>query len=112
MDPVQRANEPTMAELVEAVRERVERTSDAPLGSFEARVVRNVLLIVERELDLGPAAAFAHRQRLAGFGATDDRELAAAIRSGEHDARFAELCDVLLKSAEDRLRINNPRWLA
>ena len=47
-------NAPTIAELVEAVRERMDQATDRPVAGFEARVIRNVLAIVERELRLGP----------------------------------------------------------
>ena len=52
---------------------------------FEARVARNALGIVERELRLGPAIAAAHAARLAGLGFADDAALAAAIRAGALD---------------------------
>ena len=49
---------------------------------FTGRVARNVLLMVERELRLGPAMAEAHAARLAALGFDDDRQLAGALRSG------------------------------
>ena len=49
---------------------------------FEARVARNALRRVERELRLGPAIAAAHAARLRGLGFADDAALAAAIRAG------------------------------
>ena len=53
---------PTAAELVEAVREHLDGVMERSEGGagFEARVARNALAIVERELRLGPALAAAH----------------------------------------------------
>lgn len=106
-----RPSEPTIAELIEAIRERLETAVENPLGGFEARVARNVAAIIERELELGPAADAAHVARLRAFGVERDRDLAARIRQGELDDRSVELRRALLESAEDRLRIDNPRWL-
>lgn len=102
---------PTSAEMVEAVRERMEAAIDRPVGGFEARVVRNVLAIVEREFALGPDVAVDRSVLLDDFGAADDEALAAAIRSGAHDDHAAELRARLLALAEAQLAIDNPRWL-
>ncbi|HVT41730.1 MAG TPA: phosphotransferase, partial [Acidimicrobiales bacterium] len=54
---------PTAAELVEAVREYVEKgvmAGSSGSAQFEARVARNALGVVERELHLGPAIVAAH----------------------------------------------------
>ena len=101
---------PTMAELVEAVRERLDRAVDEPVGGFEARVVRNVLAIIERELELGPDIDRRRAELTAMFGAADDEALAAAIRAGTLDHRAAELRKELLELAELQLRVDNPRW--
>lgn len=102
---------PSSAELIEAVRERMEAAIDRPIGGFEARVVRNVLAIVERELSLGPDVAVDRSVLLADFGAVDEVDLAAAIRSGAHDDHVTELRARLLALAELQLAIDNPRWL-
>jgi hypothetical protein len=99
-----------MAELVEATRERMERVDDAPIGGFEARVIRNVLAIVERELELGPGVEQQRAETMARHGAVDEEDLAAAIRSGVHDDRIDELRGELLALAERQLDIDNPRW--
>lgn len=101
---------PTMAELIEATRERMERVGDAPIGTFEARVIRNVLAIVERELALGPGVEQQRAETMARHGAVDEEDLAAAIRSGSHDDRIEELRGELLALAERQLSIDNPRW--
>lgn len=102
---------PTTAELIEAVRERMDDATERPVGGFEARVVRNVLAIVERDLDLGPAVRERRAALLAAFGAEDDEGLAAAIRAGERDGSEAELRAELLEMAVAQLAIDNPRWL-
>ncbi len=102
---------PTVAELIEAMRERMDAATDRPVGGFEARVVRNVLAIIERELELGPAVAEQRSALLTEFGAADDESLAAAIRSGSHDDVVPALRQQLLALAEAQLGIDNPRWL-
>ncbi|MGI9645303.1 MAG: DUF6285 domain-containing protein [Ilumatobacteraceae bacterium] len=105
---------PTAAELVEAVREWLERdlysTAEGRLR-FHTRVAVNVLGIVERELELGPAQAEAHRARLDQLGVADDAELAAAIRRGDFDDRLTELRQLLRETTDDKLRVANPRYL-
>ncbi len=101
---------PTIAELVEAVRERLDEAIERPLGGFEARVVRNVLAIIERELEFGDAVEDRHLSILASYEASDDEALAASIRSGNLDQRAATLRADLLALAEAQLAIDNPRW--
>jgi aminoglycoside phosphotransferase (APT) family kinase protein len=107
---------PTAAELVEAVREYLERkvmeTSEGAV-KFEARVARNVLRTAERQLQLGPAIADAHRARLAALGFEDDAALAAAIRSGKlaGDAEWAATGEALAAAARDQLLVANPGHL-
>lgn len=106
--------ETTTAELVEAVREfltdQVMTSVEGPLG-FHARVAANVLGIVERELELGPALAKASVTEWEQFGVTSSTELAAMIRSGDLDHRTDELRAALLRLATGKLEITNPRWI-
>ncbi|HXZ62516.1 MAG TPA: DUF6285 domain-containing protein, partial [Acidimicrobiales bacterium] len=105
---------PTAAELVEAVREYLE---DSVMGRtegsahFEARVARNALGIVERELLLGPDVAAAHESRLRDLGVHDDATLAAALRAGEFDDDLERVAGVLAASARDQLLVANPTYL-
>ena len=106
---------PTVAELVEAVREWLEGDVMAATEGrlrFHARVAANVLATVERELELGPAQAERHAERLAELGVADDAELAAAIRSGDLDVDPARLRALLRASVDDKLAVANPRYAA
>lgn len=104
---------PTMAELVEAVREWIEHdvltATDGRL-KFHALVAAGMLATIERELVLGPQQAVDHAARLARLGCTDDAELAARIRAGELDDRYPELLAVLRASVADKLAVANPRY--
>ena len=67
---------PGAAELLEAVREYLEHNEaaeSAPGARFTARVARNVLSMVERELQWGAVFTEAHQRRLASLGFEDDR---------------------------------------
>ena len=104
---------PTAGELVEAVREWIEREADAGRAPnrFHARVASNVLAMVERELELGPAQARAHAARLEQLGVADDAELAAAIRDGSFDTRLDEVRELVWASVRDKLAVANPKYL-
>ena len=105
---------PTAAELVESVREHLGSTmagTAAGRERFDARVARNALGIVERELQLGPALAAAHAERLAGLGFADDASLAAAIRAGRFDDDLASVGRSLASAARDQLLVANPAYL-
>ena len=104
---------PTAAELVESVREWIEREAEAgrPPNRFHARVAANVLSMVAREIELGPAQAVAHSARLARLGVADDAELAAAIRDGRLDDRIAEVREAVREAVRDKLLVANPGYL-
>ena len=104
---------PTAAQLVEAVREFLERdvmkATDGRV-QFHTRVAMNVLGMVQRELEQGPAQAAAHRSALPGLGVADEAELAAAIRAGTFDDRRAEVVAVLRETVAAKLDVANPRY--
>jgi hypothetical protein len=105
---------PSAAELVEAVREWIERdlmSSADPRTKFHARVAANALAIVEREYELGDAQAAAHARRLERLGVADDTELADAIRARRFDDRADVLRALLLESVIDKLVVANPKYL-
>jgi hypothetical protein len=105
---------PTAAQLVEAVREFLERDVMAATDGrvrFHTRVAVNALNMVQRELELGPAQAAAHRTRLEALGVADEAALAAAIRSGALDDRRAEVVDALRATVRAKLEVSNPGYL-
>lgn len=106
---------PTVDELVEAVREWLERdvitTTDGRLR-FHARVAANMLSMVERELAVGDEQAARHAERLTALGMSDDAELAAAIADRRLEDRAAELRALLRESVVDKLAVANPKYLA
>lgn len=106
---------PTAAELVEAVREFLERDVMAATEGrvqFHTRVAVNVLNTVQRELELGPAQTTAHRERLDALGFADEAELAAAIRAGDVDDRYDEIKAAVTATVTDKLRVANPKYLS
>ncbi len=111
---------PTAAELIEAVREFIAGPVTAALSgqaAFHARVATNVLAMVERELEHGPASDAAEAARLKALLGRDgslaelNTALAQAIRDGALDHRRAELLDHLRRTSRDKLSIANPRYL-
>jgi len=103
---------PTVAELVEAVREFLEKDVMAATDGrvqFHTRVAINALNIVQRELE-HPEMETAHAARLAALGFADDAALAAAIRSGALDDRYDEVKAVVAADVADKLSIANPKY--
>jgi hypothetical protein len=105
---------PSVGQLVEAVREFLERDVMAATQGrvqFHARVATNALRMVERELAVGAAQAKAHGDALARLGMRDEAELAAAIRSGALDDRRDEVLDVVRETVRAKLEVANPKYL-
>lgn len=105
---------PTAEQLVESVREWLER--DVLAGTtgrlqFDTRVAVNVLAMVERELRVGAELAAAHAARLAQLGCADDAELAARIREGSLDERLTEVRQLVQADVRDKLAVANPKYL-
>jgi hypothetical protein len=70
---------PTAAELLEAIREFLERDVLPALAAdvrFQCRVAINVLATVQRELELGPAFQSRELDRVAALLGATDRDLA------------------------------------
>ena len=104
---------PTAAELVEAVREFLERdVMDATEGRirFHTRVAVNVLNMVQRELEVGSEQDAAHQERLRQLGFEDDAALAAAIRNGDLDDRYDDVKAVIEAAVDDKLAVANPKY--
>ena len=111
-------DEPSVDELLAAVeRFLAGAVTDSTTGQvrFHARVAANAVGIVRRQLDLGDAAAIAHRARLATLGFDDDDQLAAAIAAGSLDDRLTEvggaLAEALVGAVVDKLAVANPAYL-
>ena len=105
---------PSAAELVDAVRQFL--TDDVLAATtgrtgFHVRVAANALATVGRELDLRDALQANRRDRMAELGFESERDLAAAIRSGQVDDRIESVTAAVYESVVDRLRVNNPRWI-
>ena len=107
-------DDPNAIELSEAVREWIERDlipgTDGRLR-FHARVAANMLAMVEREIDLGPAQMVAHVARLEQLGVADDAELAVAIRERRFEGRAVELRTLLAETVADKSAVANPSYL-
>jgi Domain of unknown function (DUF6285) len=104
---------PSIAQMVEALREWMERdviTGTAGRLQFHARVARNMLAMIERELELGSDHARDHAARLAHFGCTDDFELATKIRTGELDDSYADVREQVEASVREKLAVANPTY--
>lgn len=110
--------EPRITQLVEAVAGYLEKTVPDLEGhsAFHGRVAINVLGIIARELEFGPAAAEAERTRLAALlSASGDldalrRDLCARLTAGVMTLETPGLADHLLATAIDRVRIEQPNY--
>jgi hypothetical protein len=105
---------PTAAQLVESVREWLERDVLAATEGrlqFHTRVAINVLAMVERELQLDGELQERHAARLAQLGVRDDADLAARIRTGEFDDRADDVRAAVRAAVVDKLRVANPKYL-
>lgn len=113
---------PTAPELVEAVREYLERdvmtAEELPERvRFHARVAVNVLRVVERELRLGPPLDEAEQERLAALLGHDGEvgellaELARGIRDGSLDDRRDDVLRCVRESVRAKLAVANPKHL-
>ncbi len=104
---------PTAAELVEAVREYVDgdvRPATEGRVRFHGLVASNVLAVVQRELELGPAMAATQVRRLGGLGVGSEADLADAIRVGRFEGRTDEVMAVVAETVVDKLRVANPDY--
>ena len=105
---------PTAEELVEAVREFLERdvmSQTTGALQFHARVAVNALAAVERELRDGPTMSEEHSSRLGALGFESEGDLAEAIRSGALDDRYDEVAATVRATVHDKLAVANPKYL-
>ncbi len=112
-------DQPSIRELVDAVREFLEKRAMPELKghtAFHARVASNALGIVSRELELGGAASAAEIARLVALlkhdGSPDalNRELCGAIRGGAIGLDDAALRAHLEQTVRDKVAIDQPNY--
>jgi hypothetical protein len=111
---------PSAAELVQAVREFLERDVMAATDGrvqFHTRVAVNALGMIERELIDGPGFAAAERERAVALLGHDDelqsleRELAVRIRAGSLDDRLDAVRAHVRATVREKLLVANPGYL-
>lgn len=112
-------DQPSMRELVEAVRDFLEQKAMPELKghtAFHARVAANALSIVARELEQGPQSAQDELERLRnllGHGGTLEelnRELCARIRGGAFTLDTPGLAEHLTVTTREKLAIDQPGY--
>lgn len=104
---------PDPPELLLSVREFLSGEALASLEGrqkFHMRVAINILEIVARQLEIGPANEAAHRARLAGLGFADDAALSRAIRAGALDDRYDEVAESVRQDVWDKVGVVNPHY--
>jgi len=102
---------PTAAELVAVVADFLDndvRGATEGQVNFHSRVAANVLRIVERELLDTSAAEVA--AALADLGYSDERQLAAGIRSGDVDDRTDDVLACLRTLVHRKLDVAHPGY--
>jgi hypothetical protein len=105
---------PSATQLLRAVVEFLDtevRPATTGRVQFLTRVSANVVATVERQLAAEENDRAAHRADLASLGASDEADLARAVRTGELDGRSEELRRVLTATVAARLAVSNPRYL-
>ena len=112
-------DQPSMRELVDAVREFLETRAMPELKghtAFHARVATNALAIVSRELEKGETSAQEERTRLGALlghdGTLDElnRELCKRIRDGKFTMATPGLVAHLDKTTRDKIAIDQPGY--
>jgi hypothetical protein len=112
-------DQPSMRELVEAVREFLERKAMPELtgqNAFHARVAANALAIVARQLEKGAQAEAAELERLRALLGRDgtleelNRVLCRAIREGDIDILSPQLQQHLEHIARAKIAIDQPNY--
>lgn len=114
-------DQPSAAELLTAVHDFLTQHAMPKLEghtAFHARVAANVLAIVQRELEHGPANDAAERARLRDLLGEDgdldtlNRRLCARIRSREFTPETPGLIDHLRAVTDAKLAIDQPSYAA
>ena len=112
-------DQPSMLELVSAVREFIETRAMPELKghtAFHARVAANALAIVARELELAGTSGEAERARLTTLLGHDgtllelNRALCGNIRAGAVDLGTPGLAEHLVATTRDKVAIDQPSY--
>jgi len=112
-------DQPSMRELVEAVRDFIETKAMPELKghtAFHARVAANALSIVARELEHGPQSARDEKSRLAALLGHDgtleklNRELCTRLREGSFTLDTPGLAEHLTVTTREKVRIDQPGY--
>jgi len=112
-------DQPSMRELVEAVRDFLEQKAMPELKghtAFHARVAANALSIVARELELGPQSASDEKNRLSALLGRDgpledlNRELCKRIREGSFELDTPGFAEHLTITTREKVAIDQPNY--
>jgi hypothetical protein len=112
-------DQPSMLELVTAVRDFIEQRAMPELKghtAFHARVAANALSIVKRELETGGPSAVAEQKRLKALLNQDgslielNRELCRRIRDGVISLDSPGLAEHLTLTTRDKVAIDQPSY--
>ena len=105
---------PTATELLESVREWIERDLAPNLEgrlAFHARVAQNILDMVSREIDTADAASVAQDVAWRSLGVGSNEELSTRINAGDFDDSLPFLIGTLREVVRHKVQVANPRHL-
>lgn len=112
-------DQPSILELVDAVREFIEKRAMPELKghtAFHARVAANALGIVSRELNQGACVMAEEKARLIALLGHDgeldalNRQLCQRIRAGDLTLQTPGLAAHLEKTTRDKVTIDQPNY--
>ena len=105
---------PTARELLEAVAEWMGRDLPQhldPRTAFHARVARNILEMVSREIDTAVESSRAQEAAWTALGVRSNEQLSDLIRKGVFDSDLAGLIGVLRPVIRHKVWVADPKWL-
>lgn len=105
---------PTVDELLESVREWLERdvtqVADTRIA-FHARVAANIIEMVRRENSASTEVDMRHDELLKSLEVANEQELVVKIRTGVYDDNLLEMLYKLRPVVEDKVAVANPKYL-
>lgn len=105
---------PTVDELLESVREWLERdvvqVGDTRIA-FHARVAANIIEMVRRENGASAEVDLRHDELLESLDVVNEQELVDKIRDGFYDNNLLETLQKLRPVVEDKVAVANPKYL-